>query len=78
MQHRTNHENIKKLWRTVENTTRYQSDPMGHVINLSKKTFTKATFQLLNKNLNFIPTRKYTINIKKINLTTKKEVMDTK
>ena len=51
---------------------------MGHVINLSKKTFTKATFQLLNKNLNFIPTRKYTINIKKINLTTKKEVMDTK
>ena len=24
--------------------------------NLSKKTFTKETFQLLNKNLNFIPT----------------------
>ena len=56
--HRANHENIKKLWRTVENTTRYQSDPIGHVINLSKKTFTKGTFQLLNKNLNFIPTPK--------------------
>ena len=56
--HKANHENIKKLWRTVENTTRYQSDPIGHVINLSKKTFTKDTFQLLNKNLNFIPTSK--------------------
>ena len=56
--HGANHENIKKLWRTVENTTRYQSDPIGRVINLSKKTFTKGTFQLLNKNLNFIPTSK--------------------
>ena len=54
----SNHENIKKLWRTVENTTRYQSDPIGHVINLSKNTLTKGTFQLLNKNLNFIPTPK--------------------
>ena len=34
----------------------YQSDPIGHVINLSEKTFTKETFQPLNKNLNFIPT----------------------
>ena len=40
----------------MENTTRYKSDPIGHVINLIKKTFTKATFQLLNKNLNFITT----------------------
>ena len=37
-------------------TTRYQSDPVGHVINLSEKTSTKSTYQLLNKNLNFIPT----------------------
>ena len=56
--HRANHENIKKLWRTIENTTRYQPDPIGHVINLNKKTFTKGTFQFLNKNLNFIPTPK--------------------
>ena len=56
--HKANHENIKKLWRTVENTARYQSDPVGNVINLSKKTSTKWTFQLLNKNLNFIPTAK--------------------
>ena len=40
------------------NRTRYQSDPIGHAINLSKKAFTKATFQVLNKNLNFIPTPK--------------------
>ena len=31
---------------------------MGHAINLSKKTFTKGTFHLFNKNLNFIPTPK--------------------
>ena len=64
--HRANHENIKKLWRTFEYTTRYQSDPIGHVINLIKKTFTKGTFQLLNKNLNFIPHLKYTIKINSI------------
>ena len=39
--HRTN-----RLWKTVENTTRYQSDPIEHVANLSKNTITKATFQL--------------------------------
>ena len=42
--HRANHENIKKFWRTVENTTRYQSDPIGHVINLSKKHLQKRHF----------------------------------
>ena len=42
----------------IKSKTRYQSDPLGHVLNLSKKTFTKATFQLLNKNFNFIPTPK--------------------
>ena len=44
--HRTKYKllNIFNCWRTVENTTRYQSDPIGHVINLSKKTFTKGTF----------------------------------
>ena len=54
--HRANHENIKKFCRTLENTIGYQSDPVGHVINLSKKTSTAGAFQLLNKNPNFIPT----------------------
>ena len=31
--------------------------PLRNVINLRNTTFTKQTFQLLNKNLNFIPTR---------------------
>ena len=48
----------KNLGETVENTTRYESDPIGNFINLSKKTFTNATFQPLNESLNFIPTPK--------------------
>ena len=39
----------------VEDTTGHQFDPIGNVINLSNKTFTKETFQLLNKNVKFIP-----------------------
>ena len=39
------------------------NNPIGHAINLSKKTFTKGTFHLLNKNLNFSPHLKHTINI---------------
>ena len=31
--------------------------PLRNVINLRNTTFTKQTFQLLNKHLNFIPTR---------------------
>ena len=54
--YRRNHANTEKLWRTVEDTTGHQFDPIGNIINLSNKTFTKETFQLLNKNLNFIPT----------------------
>ena len=30
--------------------------PVRNIINLHNTTFTKQTFQLLNKNLNFIPT----------------------
>ena len=30
-------------------------DPNNYVINLTKKTFDKDTFRLLNKNMNFIP-----------------------
>ena len=48
---------LKKL-RIVKNTTREQSDPIGYVINPSKKTFAKRSFQLFLKKLNFIPTPK--------------------
>ena len=34
----------KKLWRTVEKRTRYKSDPIWHIISISKKTFTKVIF----------------------------------
>ena len=39
--YRTKHANTKKLWRTVENTTGHQFDPVGNATNLSNKTFTK-------------------------------------
>ena len=35
-----------------------QSDPAGHIKNLSNKSFTKGVYKLLNKNLNFVPTQK--------------------
>ena len=52
--YRTNHANTKKPWSTVEDTTGHQYHPVGNIINLSNKT--KEIFQLLNKNLNLIPT----------------------
>ena len=48
----------KGFWKATENTIKFQSDPIGKVVNLSKKTFSKETFQILNKNLNFILTPK--------------------
>ena len=56
--HRTNHDNFIKLQKTLEDTTRFQYDPAGQVINLSTKRFCKDTFKLLKKNLNFVPTQK--------------------
>ena len=47
---------LQKQKRIVEDTTGHQFDPIGNGISLSKKKFTKETFQLLNKNLNFVPT----------------------
>ena len=35
---------FKRLRRKIENTTRFQSDPIGKVVNLSKKTFRKKYF----------------------------------
>ena len=56
--HRKNHDNFIKLRKMLEDTIRFQSDPVGHVINLSTKRFCKDTFKLLNKNLNFLLTQK--------------------
>ena len=56
--HRTNHDNFIKLWKTLEDTIRFQSYPAGQVINLTTKKFCKDTFKLLNKNLIFVPTQK--------------------
>ena len=58
---RRNHENIKQVWGTIENTTRFQSDPIGKFVNLSEKTS-----QLLRKNLNFVSTPKV-YNKRKLN-----------
>ena len=34
----------------------YQSEPIEKVVSLSKKSFSKDSFQLLNKDLNFVLT----------------------
>ena len=56
--YQTNNGNFIKLWKTLEDTIRFQYDPAGQVINLSTKRFYKDTFKLLNKNLNFVPAQK--------------------
>ena len=55
-----NNAKTKNLWQNIQSTARFKSDPIGSVVNLSNKKFTKDTFKLLNKNLNFIPTLKQT------------------
>ena len=47
-----------KTLATFEKLIRHQSDPDGNIINLTKHSFTKAEYKLLNKNLNFIPNPK--------------------
>ena len=56
--HRRNHENSGNLRKATEKLIRRQSDPNGNLINLTKHSFTKAEYKLLNKNLNFILTPK--------------------
>ena len=46
------------IQRAIKSKIRYKSDPSGHVINLSKRSFSLDTFRPLNKNLNFVPTPK--------------------
>ena len=55
---RRNHDNIKRLLRTIDNTVTFESHPIGNVVNLNKSTFSKESFKLLNKILNFAPTPK--------------------
>ena len=32
---------LKNIWRKIQITARFKSDPIGSVVNLSNKTFTK-------------------------------------
>ena len=54
--HSTNNGNFTKLQRTIKTSLKQRHDPDGCVINLSKHSFSKDTYKLLNKNLSFIPT----------------------
>ena len=48
---------MKKL-RTNKDSIWVQTDPVGHVINLSNKTFIKDVYKPLNKNLSLVSTQK--------------------
>ena len=54
----TDNGNAIGIQRVIKSKTRFKSDPSGHVINLSKYSFSLDAFKLLNKNLNFVPTLK--------------------
>ena len=51
--------NIVSLQKTISMAARYRDDPDGNVINLSKHSFTKKQFKVLNKISNFCPTPGY-------------------
>ena len=54
-----NHLDINLIQRkALEKSLRHQSDSNGNIINLTKHSFTKTEYKLLNKNLNFIPSPK--------------------
>ena len=54
--HSANQNTIRIQYRSI----RYRSDSSGKVITLSKYSFSKAIYKLLNKNLNFVPAPKNT------------------
>ena len=56
--HRRKNQNLSELRRTTEKLIQYQHGSSGNVINLSKLSFSKNVYRLLNKNLNFVPTGK--------------------
>ena len=64
----TNHKSTKEIIDLINNTMltltafasrlgqqKFTTDPSGNVVNLSKHSFTKPQYELLNKNLNFCP-----------------------
>ena len=53
--HHKHHEHLRRIQKTLHNTATYKHDPLGYVVNLTDKKFTKNDFKLLNKNLNFTP-----------------------
>ena len=52
--HINNNEGFRRIQKAI-GKLRSTTDPDNHVVNLTKKAFTKDQFKLLNKNLNFIP-----------------------
>ena len=60
-----NNGNTIGIQQTIKSKIINKSDPSGHVINLSKHSFSLDTFKLLNKNLDFVPTpKKYNKKLK--------------
>ena len=54
--HLSNHAEFAKLQNTINKlNTKTTKDPNNYVINLTKKSFSKNEFKLLNKNLNYVP-----------------------
>ena len=60
--YRRNRENNIRLWKTIENKIGLQSNPIGKVVNLSKKTFIKKIPELLVKILILFQPQKYIIS----------------
>lgn len=50
----TNHGNLVRLRKTITWSVLYRNDTNGNVTNLSKFSFTKGRYNLLNINLNFV------------------------
>ena len=46
------------MQRKIKNMLERRSDSFGDILNLSKHSFSLNTYKLLNKILNFVPTRK--------------------
>ena len=42
---------LKNIWRKIQITARFKSDPIGSVVNLSNKTFTKDDLKFYIKTL---------------------------
>ena len=65
--------NYKRIRQTTKRTDKFESDPYGQVINLSKQSFTKTEYKLLGYNLNFVSTPKsvdkeeFLLDIKRFN-----------